>query len=423
MKTSRALLFCLLLFPGTARGKALKRMDTAELLEVIESHERIPKRIEAIGILATRGEESVIPQLGARCGADPAWTVCEAALEALRSFDSEQARGEILSVLLAEESPTAQRLQALTFLREDDPAIAAEGIEALIPLYASQDALLVQEVLVAAKAQALASQADFVLFICLDQEADRSVRLAALDAVEAFGHPRLHEAHMALLFDADPQVRIRCALALQAAGLPGSAVVPLLRRLLESDPEGYVREAAAKSLAFWAHPELLPLLHERVLSDRHPLAWESSFHLLVALADDSSVDTLATLIETNERLRAPQGDAVVRLLAWLGDASAISAIYDLEQRHQGSTLAQVCVKAVEALEGENYDREQALARLPRGELLPTRSWTTETEDPTYPPLGVRREAGSGRLLREAPPPETPVAPDPSPPEEDTGYED
>ena len=418
LKQSSALLACLLFLPGTAQGKALKRMDTAELLEVIEHHHQVSKRIDAIRILASRGEESVAPQLGAHCGAEPAWTVCEAVLEALRTFDSEAAQGEIQSVLLADETPTAQRLQALSILREDEQAMASEAIEALIPRYASQDALLMQEVLVAAKALALASQADFVLFICLDEDADRSVRLAALDAVETFGHPRLHEAHIALLFDTDPQVRIRCALALQAPGLPGSLVVPGLRRLLEADPEGYVREAAAKSLAFWAHPELLPLLHERVLTDRHPLAWASSFQLLVAIADDSSVETLATLIETNERLRAPQGDAVVRLLAWLGDASAISAIYDLEQRHQGTTLAQVCVKAVEAIEGEGYNREQALSRLPRGELLPTRPWTTDTEDPEYPPLGIHKEPDSGHLAREAPPMESPA-----PPPEDTGYEE
>jgi len=381
----------LLSTPLSASAKSLKKMSDAELLQVVSTHKRISKRLEAIDILTNRGSIASSSALAQRCQADPAPEVCERVVNGLISMNASAANEQLLSIVWQRIAPLAQRRLAFGHLVTTDRGRTRDAMPKLIAYYRHHPSELGVDLLTALPRLGLKDLADATVFIAKDKEAHRDVRVAALKAAESFQPARLWEAWIALLDDPDSRVRAHCAKELGRTGLPGSVVEPILRRVRKQDVEGNVRAAATGSLAFYAHPGLVSDLNESIVKERHPLAWRASLDLLLPLANKSSSASLVLQLEQGRvnRLKTDTIMIIVRKLAHLGDTSTIPAINNIEQNNQGSNLAKVCRKAVDSLRKEDMDREDSLKLLKVDNELDLVLWDATSPDPSFEPLQIQ----------------------------------
>jgi hypothetical protein len=321
---------------------------------------------------------------------DPVVAVCVAAVDALATLGSPGALDQVREVLVRDKAPPLGRRRALAVLVEKDPPRVVNELPELFARYRPMDPELLTELLVATRLLEAGQLADAMVFIASDDQLTLPPRVAALDAAEYFAPPRLHEAHMALLKARDSKVRVRCAEGLGGPSLPATQIIPMLQEVVRKDPEGYVRTAALGALAHYAHPGLLPLLQERVIAERHPVGQTATLKLAVALADETSVPSLAKLIESNRSLKEDELLLVVRKLSHLGDPSIIPVIYAVEQRFQGTPFAEECRLAADALNADNMARQNLLRQVPAESPVDLREWDPEDPDPTFDPLTVER---------------------------------
>ena len=377
--------------PLSASAKSLKKMSDAELLQVVSTHKRISKRLEAIDILTNRGSIASSGALAQRCQADPAPEVCERVVNGLIAMQASAANEHLLGIVWQRMAPIVQRKQAFAHLVATDRGRIRDAMPKLVAYYRHHPPELGVNVLAALPRLGLKDLADATVFIAKDKEAHRDVRVSALRAAESFRPDRLWEAWLALLDDPDSRVRAHCAKELGRTGLPSSVVEPTLRRIRKRDVEGNVRAAATSSLAFYAHPGLVSDLNHSMANERHPLAWRASLDLLLPLADASSAENLVLQLEQSRvnRLKTDVVMVIVRKLAHLGDTSTIPAINNIEQNNQGSDLAKVCRRAVDSLRKEDMDREDALKMLKVDAELDLVMWDSKTTDPSFEPLTVR----------------------------------
>ena len=387
---SLVLLLAALACSSVAHAKRIDKMTDDAVRHALENDKDPERRAQAATVLGDRGVQSATVRLGARCGMDPAVAVCVAAVDALATLGSPGALDQVRDVLTRDKAPPLGRRRALAVLIEKDPAQVVNELPALLARYRPMDPELLTDLLVATRLLEAGQLADAMVFIASDEQLRLTPRVAALDAAEYFAPPRLHEAHMALLKARDSKVRVRCAEHLGGPSLPATQIIPLLQEVVRKDPEGYVRTAALGALAHYAHPGLLPLLQERVITERHPVGQTATLKLAVALADETSVRSLAKLIETNRTLKEDELLLVVRKLAHLGDPSVIPAIYAVEQRFQGSVFAENCRLAAEALNANNLERQSLLRRVPADSPVDLREWDPEEPDPTFDSLTVER---------------------------------
>ncbi len=375
---------------SAAHAKRIDKMTDDAVRAALENDKDPERRAQAATVLGDRGVQSATVRLGARCGMDPVVAVCVAAVDALATLGSPGALDQVREVLVRDKAPPLGRRRALAVLVEKDPAQVVNELPELLARYRPMDPALLTELLVATRLLDAGQLSDAMVFIASDDQLPLPPRVAALDAAEYFAPPRLHQAHMALLKARDSKVRVRCAEGLGGPGLPATQIIPLLQEVVRKDPEGYVRTAALGALAHYAHPGLLPLLQERVVAERHPVGQTATLKLAVALADESSVPSLAKLIESNRSLKKDELLLVVRKLAHLGDPSVIPTIYAVEQRYQGTPFAESCRLAAEALNADNMARQNLLKRVPADSPVELREWDPEEPDPRFDPLTVER---------------------------------
>jgi HEAT repeat protein len=387
---SLAFLLAALSGSSVAHAKRIDKMTDDAVRHALENDKDPERRAQAATVLGDRGVQSASVRLGARCGTDPAVAVCIAAVDALATLGSPGALDQVREVLVRDKAPPLGRRRALAVLIEKDPALALSELPDLLARYRPMDPALLTELLVATRLLEAGQLADAMVFIASDDQLPLTPRVAALDAAEYFAPPRLHEAHMALLKARDSKVRVRCAEGLGGPSLPATQIIPILQQVVRKDPEGYVRTAALGALSQYAHPGLLPLLQERVLAERHPVGQTATLKLAVSLADESSIHSLAKLIQTNRSLTKDELLLVVRKLAHLGDPSVIPVIYAVEQRFQGSVFAENCRLAAEALNANNMERQDLLRHIPGESPLELREWDSEEPDPIFDPLNVER---------------------------------
>ena len=306
-----------LLVAGPAHAKRIEKMTDGELLQALKEDTKPERRAAAARAMGSRNLQSAVSTLGSRCGTDPNLQVCLASLNALAALGTADAFKQVQSVLLRDKAPPEGRLSALAILLEAPDALVLSTLPDLIQRYRRLPPDMVTELMVATRLLEQGQLADAAVLIASDNEIHPAARVAALDTAERFAPPRLYEAHMALI--GDSRVRKRCAEGLGGPGLPASQVVPVLQQVVQKDPEGYVRAAALQSLAQYAHPELLLLLHERLTAERHPVGTKATLDLAVTLANESSVPSLARLLETNRSLKPEDLALAVRKLAHLKD--------------------------------------------------------------------------------------------------------
>ncbi len=387
---SLVFLVAALSFSGAAHAKRIDKMTDNAVRHALENDKDPERRAQAATVLGDRGVQSATVRLGARCGMDPVVAVCVAAVDALATLGSPGALDQVREVLVRDKAPPLGRRRALAVLVEKDPPRVVNELPELFARYRPMDPELLTELLVATRLLEAGQLADAMVFIASDDQLTLPPRVAALDAAEYFAPPRLHEAHMALLKARDSKVRVRCAEGLGGPSLPATQIIPMLQEVVRKDPEGYVRTAALGALAHYAHPGLLPLLQERVIAERHPVGQTATLKLAVALADETSVPSLAKLIESNRSLKEDELLLVVRKLSHLGDPSIIPVIYAVEQRFQGTPFAEECRLAADALNADNMARQNLLRQVPAESPVDLREWDPEDPDPTFDPLTVER---------------------------------
>jgi len=381
---------CLLIFlaPATAEAKRIDKMSTAQLISELTNAKKTERKIEAAQRLGETGAKEAIATLGEVCGQNPPEALCIASIEALHTLDSKAALAQVQTVLELSTAPTAGRAKALSVLMQADESRLREILPGLLEVYADMPESLLSELLVSSRLLEMEQLADAAVFIASDDRVALSARVAALDTAEHFRPPRLYQAHQALMRSKDSKVRARCAESLGEIEVPITEVMPLLKQVVRLDPEGYVRAAAVKSLAQYTHPDLLPLLHERLRDERHPVGFQATLDLSLTLADASTASHLAALLSENQRMKEDQVLLVVHKLAHLGDPKSIPAIFSVEQRHQGSDLAKVCRKVVTILEASELEAQALLEPIPNQPRLPTVAWDSEVPDTQFPPLIV-----------------------------------
>ena len=133
---------------------------------------------------------------------------------------------------------------------------ARRGTEAAVALLAEVSASepdgIVRQQAVAALERLRGPKVEFALTAALD-DADASVRLRAVRGLRVAGTETAVQSLAAVLLgDADPQVRLAALSALTS--LPGPTMLQGLARAA-ADPDGRVREAAARGLAWWNAPK------------------------------------------------------------------------------------------------------------------------------------------------------------------------
>lgn len=383
-----------LFFTSSAHAKSIKKMTEAELVEVVQNSPRISKRIDAINALRNKGKAHSQKVLANRCHEDPSPEICTRVVAVLDQINSDSANAQLLRIVQQNAAPLTDRKTALSHLVAKDKERIRNAIPGLLQNYRALPETLGADLVAALITLNESTLADLTVLIATDSSANRTIRVSALTAAEYFKPPRLWSVWLSLLDDPDSRLRAHCALKLGRPNLPSSLVEPALLKTLTQDVEGNVRAAAAKSLAYYAHPGLLPDLHNTVVKERHPIAWKASLDLLLPLADESSVSSLVELLDRDraQRTKTEVLEVIVRKLANVGNSSVIQYIYAVEQNRQGTQFAEVCRAAVQSLEAEDLDRTNALQRLKKDAEVSLQSWDKSVPDPVFSPLNVTLSA-------------------------------
>jgi len=373
-----------LLAPSPVAAKALKKMTASELVDVLLYSNSSSKRVAAAVLLGERRAEAGISALGTACLEDAA--MCEVAVDALGEMNLAAARDEIEGLLLSDDVPDVQRTRALEILLEQEPERVDPMLDLLVGRYRRVSPALAIDFVQAMAARDLVDLGDFAVFIATDAEADRMLRLVAMDTAEQFEHPRVYEAYIAFLGDEEKPVRERCAESLGGRGYPGAPVVAALSSVVYDDPAGPVRAAAMKSLRFYTHPGLLDLVHREVIDESDPVAWATSMVMLEALADASSVPIIDRLIKQREGLPDQTTLSLIYVLVRIGDPTCVSVLHNISTHTSNNTLIQEARGGIEMLDAPDQQRLAAISRWRFG--VGTYRWDPRNPRPLPPELAV-----------------------------------
>lgn len=312
MRATLLLLPLALLFSAPVSAAKLKKMADAELATLVaDPTADEDDRLDATELLMERRAlDQAVVMVGA-CQPTDIHNVCEHVLAAFEDMKDEAAMAQVEVVLMTEGLDDSLRHKALKILTELDPYRTDVRVPELLRDYRKFASGFAADLVAYLPQRDLEDWRDITILMATDQGAKRRVRLVALEAAEAFEHPALHDAWLSLLSDEDKRVRARCAQNLGRSGLPASLVRPALMEVVRQDKAGSVRAAAMHSLRFYAGPELLPLLHDQALNEKHPVAWGRAMELLEPLADPSSIPTLCQLLQRQQNLTQ---DGVIRII-------------------------------------------------------------------------------------------------------------
>lgn len=386
------------LWVGPAEAVRFKKLPDDQVVQVLRDDPKAENRIAAAQELALRQSALGVPYLGAVCERDTDPTVCVASVTALEDIRTAESNGELQQLLEAEGLPEAERRRALAILADRDQARLKNSIPRLVSRYRHQPEGLGKDMFDQVRALNMGELSDAAMYAAADDDAKRGTRLAAMFAAESFSHPNLHDAWLVNLpRDPDRAIRLHCAEALGKPGLPGSRVAPALMNAVEHDKEGAVRAAALTSLLQYAYKGLLPVLHKQVIEERHPFSFEASLTLLMPLADSTSIRPLSKRLEDSERMKDKDLKRIVSLFIRLQDPAVISPLLALEQRHQGTSLAEDIREALAIYEDEERLAHAAASWRPGVEFQP---WVPGSQEPIFSELSV--DMGAGQELEGVP---------------------
>jgi HEAT repeat protein len=312
MRTTILLLPLTLLLSAPVSAAKLKKMADADLSALVaDPAADEDERLDATELLAERRAVGQVGVMVGACEPTDAHNVCEHVLAAFEGMEEQAAMAQVEVVLMTEGLDDSLRHRALGILTELDPARTDVRVPELLRAYRTFASGFAADLVAYLPKRDLDQWRDYTILIATDAGAKRRVRLIALEAAEAFEHPALHDAWLALLGDEDRRVRARCAENLGRSGLPDPVVRPALIEVARGDEAGTVRAAALHSLRSYAGPHLLPLLHEAALNEQHPVAWGRAVELLEPLADPSSIPTLCQLLQRQHNLTS---EGVIRII-------------------------------------------------------------------------------------------------------------
>jgi len=353
-----AFLAILLALPGSALAGKLSDPDLAKLVADPAADE--DERVEAAELLAEHRALDQAALMVAACAPQDLPNVCEHVLAALEDMKGEPAMVAVDQALMVPGLDDGLRAKALTILRKQDPERADPRVPRLLTEYRKLEPGFATDLISYLPERHLTAWQDITILIATDSGAQRRVRVAALDAAEAFQHPALYDAWLGMLTDEDKKIRARCAKELGRSGLPASLVRPALMNVVQTDENGNVRAAALGSLRFYAGPELLPLLHTEVLHEKNPLAWGQAMELLEPLADASSVGTLCQLLAMQANLIDDGVVRIVHTLVRIGDPKAVPCLEALERGTSSEPVRVEARAAIDLLGGPSQARSSAM---------------------------------------------------------------
>ncbi len=370
MRTAILLLPLALLLSTPATAARLKKMADPDLAALVaDPAADEDDRVDAAGLLAERGATGMAGVMVAACQPADAANVCEHVLTAFEGMKGDAAMAQVELVLMTEGLDDSLRHKALTILTDLDRERADVRVPELLREYRSFTSGFAADMVAYLPTRDLDQWRDYTILIATDPDAKRRVRLIALEAAEAFEHPALHDAWLSLLGDEDRRVRARCAENLGGAGLPNAVVRPTLIRVARTDQAGTVRAAALHSLRSYAGPHLLPLLHEAVLNEQHPVAWGRAMELLEPLADPSSIPTLCQLLQRQHKLASEGVIRIIHSMVRIGEPDKLevtdhdmaTALEVLEANASSERVKAEARVAIELLRKPESQRAQAIS--------------------------------------------------------------
>jgi len=372
--------------PTAAWAGKLDKKSCEELVEVMTTAGDEDDRADAAELLGEKGCSDAIGALAEACATDEDNEVCKTAVDALAELGSGDALDALQTVLLNNEVDDGCRKKALNKLFSDAPERVDGVVHEVLGHYRSLDqgfAIRLLEVLVA---RDLRQYGDLTVLITTDRTLKTKLRKKALKAAEDFSHPLLHDAYISLLDDKDKKLRVEACEGLGRSGMPSSVVAPALEQAVRTDEKGDVRAAALKALKLHAHADLLPLIHAEVLTEKHMIAWYHAVELLIAVGDETSLDTIHQVLLRDDNLTDEGVIALVHMLVRIGDPSSIHALQSLEARVTG-TVDREAVIAREYLESG-----QAQAGPYEPPVTDVIVWTVSDPAPPLPTLAVQLDA-------------------------------
>jgi len=394
------LAMALLLQGGEATAKPLNQLSDSELVEVLLGSPSVRKRESAAALLGEHRSGIAAEALGRACLDDREGEVCDRALDALLAIGSEDAMQQTAEVLRSSDVESPRRQSALAILLTHDPERVDYFLAEVLSHYRDLSPALAMDLLDCLRTRELTDLGDMAVFIASDELAHRDVRLSALVVSEHLEHPRLFDAFVALASDEDKDVRTRCAEGLGNPAYPGVDVVPTLMQLAQHDAAAPVRVAALSSLRFFAHPGLLSLLHDRLISESNPTAWATALVLLETVANPSSLSIVERLLKGDDRLPQEVVLRLIRIYVRVGTTTDSIVLDSLANRSRNPSIVQAAQQGAQLLEAPDEFRERTVARwkVGAGVFL----WNPQGPQVEVLPLGVSLDE-EGVLVRSETP--------------------
>jgi hypothetical protein len=383
-----ATLIALLALSPAALAKSTTKMTEAELIDTLQHHKSTKQREKAADELGERRAVGALDALGAACAPQEHVFVCEHALWALEKFKTPDGNARIEAILLDTSMQEYRRKMAMRVLARADRARLGLIAPIVLSNFRSMEGDFVAPLVEAMVEGGNTAAADLTILIATDLGTDRRGRIAALDAAEAFRHPRLYEAQMSLLRDEDKKIAIRCAKDLGRSGLPHQEVVPALLDAARGSDKGDVRAAAWGSLRKYASPELLPAVHTAITTEMNILALGHVYILFEALADQSSVPVLSNLVR-NEKLPAETSISLIHTAIRIGDPAVIPSLQTLADLTQEPQVRTEALAAIDLLRGPQDALVMYVGALP---MLDVSFLDLSVQVPVAPPLAVAVDA-------------------------------
>lgn len=374
----RAILLLSLLTAPIAMAKSPGKMSPDELIAMLADDSK-GNRMKAADEIKKRRLAEATDALGTVCKPSEEHDVCVRALWALQEITGDAAENHVVRALMTEGIELESRRAAFRVLEKMDKSKAGQAAGVILADYRNVPPVWTVNLLDAIVAGNNRSYWDYTILIAQDVTANRRIRVKALDLAEKVKHPRLYEAQIALLTDDEKKLQVRCAQGLGRSGLPANEVVPPLMTVAQHSDKGDVRAAALKSLRSYASPELLPLVNQAVVNEVHLGAATHAYILFEALADQSSVPSLQTLLR-REGLPDETLITLIHTGVRIGDPAVIPELQFLFTNHANEVVRLEADRAIAALGGPPEQRTTLIASMPSVQV----TFVTDAQ-PTPPP--------------------------------------
>jgi HEAT repeat protein len=268
--------------------------------------------------------------------------------------------GQALAGMAQAGQPPWQRVVAVNWLAERQPAAAAEillqvAADGAAPPVVRHAALLNLGVLKVGGALS-------VLQGALDPASPRGMRMSALTAVGDLGDSRGAAAVRPFLTDSDAGVALRAIAA--AAALEDSGSVPILTRILREHSEEELQAEAASALGAIAGPDALSALESTLRDGKAPLGARGGAALAAGRWRlESLVPAMHAVVTNDDESEAVRARAV-RGLAMVGSTAALEALRAASNSSEESVRSSALDALASAADAASLEHVLQTARSP-----------------------------------------------------------